>query len=146
VGTLKWQSGDRIYVDTNLFIYAVEQVMPFAPQVKPLLQAADQGTVALITSLLTLAETLVMPCRQENDRLVSVYRELFTLPPPGLTVVPLDAAILERAARLRALAPNLYLPDAIHLATAQSERCDLFVTNDSRLKAAPGTTVILLQD
>lgn len=73
MGTLEWQPGDRIYVDTNLFIYAVEQVMPFAPQVQPLLQAADQGVVKLVTSLLTLAETLVMPYRQENDMLISAY-------------------------------------------------------------------------
>ncbi len=146
MGALEWQSGDRIYLDTNLFIYAIEQVMPFAPQVQPLFQAADQGTVMLVTSLLTLAETLVMPYRREDEKLVSVYRELLTLPPSGLTVVPLNATILEEAARLRALIPSLHLPDAIHLSTAQSERCDLFVTNDSRLKAATDPTVVLLSD
>ena len=120
--------------------------MPFAPQVKPLLEAADQGAATLVTSLLTLAETLVMPLRQENAALIDVYRELFTLPPPGLIVVPLDADILEQAARLRASTPNLYLPDAIHLATAQAERCDLFMTNDSRLQAVADMVVILLSD
>jgi len=146
VGTIEWQSGDRIYVDTNLFIYAVEQVMPFAPQVQPLLEAADQRAITLVTSLLTLAETLVMPFRREDEVLISAYRDLFTMPPPGLAVVPLGAAILEQAARLRALSSGLYLPDAIHLATAESERCDLFVTNDSRLKAAPDIKVIVLTD
>ena len=77
MGTLTWQPGDRLYVDTNLFIYAVEQVMPFAPQVQTLLHAADQGDVTLVTSLLTLAETLVMPYRQKNGRLISAYRELW---------------------------------------------------------------------
>lgn len=146
MGTLTWQPGDRLYVDTNLFIYAVEQVMPFAPQVQTLLHAADQGDVTLVTSLLTLAETLVMPYRQKNGRLISAYRELFTFPPSGLAVVPPDAAILEQAARLRAMTSGLYLPDAIHVATAQSEHCDLFVTNDVRLKAAPGIMVTLLSD
>ncbi len=98
------------------------------------------------TSLLTLAETLVMPLRQENSLLVDVYRELFALPPPSLTVAPLDVDILEQAARLRASMPNLYLPDAIHLATAQAERCDLFLTNDSRLQTAEGIAVVLLSD
>ena len=146
MGTSKWRAGDRVYVDTNLFIYAVEQVMPFAPQVKHLLEAADEGPVTLVTSLLTLAETLVMPLRQENVSLIDVYRELFTLPPPGLIVAPLDADILEQAARLRASTPSFYLPDAIHLATAQTRQCDLFLTNDSRLQVALGIEVVLLFD
>jgi predicted nucleic acid-binding protein len=146
VGTIEWQAGDRVYLDTNLFIYAVEAVMPFAPQIKPLWQAAEAGTITLVTSLLTLAETLVMPLRQGNSELVAVYQELFTAPPAGLTVVSLSAGLLKRAARLRAQMKSLYLPDAIHVATSQMEQCHLFVTNDSRLKAVTSPTVALLQD
>jgi predicted nucleic acid-binding protein len=96
--------------------------------------------------LLTLAETLVMPYRQGNDALIAIYRDLFTLPPFGFSVIPLSAAILEQAARLRAMTTSLHLPDAIHLATAQSEQCDLFVTNDSRLKAVPDMNVIVFSE
>ncbi len=53
MGAPKWRAGDRVYVDTNLFIYAVEQVMPFALHVKILLEAADGGTVTLVTSALS---------------------------------------------------------------------------------------------
>jgi predicted nucleic acid-binding protein len=143
---LSWESGERLYVDTNLFIYAVEEVAPFASQVKPLLQAADAGTVTLVTSLLTLAETLVMPYRLENKDLISAYRNLFTTPHPNLIVLPPNAAILEKAAQLRAAIPTLFLPDAIHLATAQVGECDQFFTNDERLKAAAAPTVVLLRD
>ena len=134
MGGLTWQPGQRIYLDANLFVYAVEQVSPFALGVEGLFHAADQGEVTLVTSLLTLPETLVMPYRKADDILVMMYHELFTLPPPGLHVVPLSAQILEHAARLRATEFSLKLPDAIHLATALSEQCDLVVTNDRRLK------------
>jgi predicted nucleic acid-binding protein len=139
-----WQSGSRLYLDTNLFIYAVEEIAPYASQIGPLFQAADRGEVLLVTSLLALAETLVMPWRKRDDVLIATYRELFMGPPPGLLVAQLDAAILERAARLRATIDSVRLPDAIHLATAQSERCDRFLTNDKRLGAVTVVPVIVL--
>jgi predicted nucleic acid-binding protein len=146
VGGIAWQSGQRVYLDANLFIYAVEQISPFASHVETLFQAADQGQIVLVTSLLTLAETLVMPYRQTDHILAMTYRELFTLSPPGLYVTPLSAQILDRAARLRAATSSLRLPDAIHLATALAEQCDLVVTNDRRLRTTGGIDVIVLSE
>lgn len=146
MGKIGWQPGDRVYLDTNLFIYAVEAIAPYAERVSPLFQAADLGTVRLVTSLLALAETLVMPCRRGDDTLITTYRELFTHPPSGLLVAQLDAATLERAARLRATIGSLRLPDAIHLATAESEQCDLFLTNDRRLKDMTVLPVVVLAE
>jgi len=144
LGELTWRAGNRLYLDTNLFIYAIEEISPFAEQVKPLLQAADRGEIQLVTSLLALAETLVMPCRTHNDWLIAKYRRLFTQPPAGLSVSPLDADILERAARLRAGTPSLRLPDAIHVASAESGQCDCFLTNDKRLRDALSLPVVVL--
>ena len=146
MGDLTWLPGNRIYLDTNLFIYAVEEIAPYAGQVRPLLQAADRGEVVLVTSLLALAETLVMPFRKRDDVLASTYRELFVRPPTGLRVAQLDAGVLQRAARLRATLNNLHLPDAIHLATAESEQCDLVLTNDKRLKAATTVPIVVLDE
>lgn len=36
MGEIVWQPGNRVYLDTNLFIYAVEEIVPYADQVKPL--------------------------------------------------------------------------------------------------------------
>lgn len=146
MGRIVWQSGQRIYLDANLFIYAVEQVDPFAPQVEGLFRAADQGEIVLVTSLLTLAETPVMPYRNADKELVVTYRELFTWPPPGLYVAPLNARVLDHAARLRASVSSLRLPDAIHLATADSEGCDLVLTNDRRLKTVQDVNIIVLDE
>jgi predicted nucleic acid-binding protein len=146
LGALEWQTGYRIYLDTNLLIYAVEEIAPFAEQVRPLFQAADRGDIWVVTSLLTLAETLVMPYRKRDDVLIATYRELLTNPPPGLHVAQLDAAVLERAARLRAATNSLRLPDAIHLATAEAQQCDLFLTNDRRLSAGIPLPVVVLGD
>lgn len=146
MGEIAWQPGNRVYLDTNLFIYAIEEVAPFAMQVRPLFQAADRGEVTLVTSLLALAEALVMPYRKGNDVLITNYRELLTHPPSGLFVAQLDATVLERAAELRAVVDSLRLPDAIHLATAESEQCDLFLTNDRRLRSATVLPVVVLAE
>jgi len=146
LGEIAWRPGSRVYLDTNLFIYAIEEVAPFAAQVRPLLQAADRGEVTLVTSLLALAESLVMPYRKGDDILIANYRELLTHPPSGLIVAELDAAVLVRAAALRAEVDSLHLPDAIHLATAESEQCDLFVTSDKRLRGATVLPVVVLAE
>lgn len=98
MGELTWQAGNRIYLDTNLLIYAVEGITPYAEQVRSLLQAADRGEIGLVTSLLALTETLVIPYRKGDEVLIRTYRELPSYPPPGLNVPLLDAALLERAA------------------------------------------------
>jgi predicted nucleic acid-binding protein len=107
---------------------------------------ADRGEVTLVTSLLALAEALVMPYRTGDDVLITNYRELLTHPPSGLVVAPLDATVLERAAELRAVVDSLHLPDAIHLATAESEQCDLFLTNDKRLRGPTVLPVVVLAE
>lgn len=131
---------------SNLFIYAVEAIDPYAEEVSHLLQAADRAEITLVTSLLALAETLVMPFRKGDDLLVGAYRDLFLRPPSGLLVVQLDAGTLERAAKLRATVSSLRLPDAIHLATAESEQCDLILTNDKRFSSSTTARVVVLAD
>ena len=146
MGKLAWKPGDRVYLDTNLFIYVVEAIDPYAGEVSHLLQAADRAEITLVVSLLALAETLVMPFRKGDDLLVGAYRDLFLRPPSGLLVVQLDAGILERAAKLRATMKSLRLPDAIHLASAESEQCDLILTNDKRLNSSTALRVVVLND
>ncbi len=64
----------------------------------------------------------------------------------GLLVVPLHASVLEQAAQLRAASPSLSLPDAIHLTTAALEQCNVFLTNDRRLRAVGETQVVVISD
>lgn len=88
----------------------------------------DSGEVTAVTSDLTLAEVLVKPMQDQNERLQDAYRQ-FLRPTSVLRMEPITREILEHAAGIRAAA-ELKLPDAIHLATAVSSRCDSFLTND----------------
>ena len=60
-----------------------------------------------------------------------------------ITVAPVDRAILIEAARQRATL-GILMPDAIHVATAMASACDVFLTNDRKLKLPPELALSLL--
>lgn len=58
----------KAYLDSNIFIYAVEAISPYAEALGPFLDALEDGTVEAVTSELTLAEVLVKPFHTGNIR------------------------------------------------------------------------------
>jgi len=135
--------GRTVYLDTNIFIYAVEGYAPEAVFLRELFAALEEGRFAAITSELSLAEVLVKPFELGREDVVATYTELVA-PSERLTIVPVDRAILIEAARQRA-ALGMRMPDAIHVATALAAGCALFLTNDRRLRLPPGLTKELLE-
>lgn len=126
-------TGQRIYLDANVFIYALEAYPEFVQIITELFDQIDKGKLYAVTSQLTLAETLVKPFRDKNLFLQQAYQNLLQ-DTDFLKVVEMNPNILMEAARLRAFYSQIRLPDAIHLATAYTHHCDVLVTNDKRLK------------
>ncbi len=56
MGILETITGTRVYLDTNIFIYAVEGTAEFQDLLNDLFEAFDNGNIKAITSKLTLAE------------------------------------------------------------------------------------------
>ncbi len=123
----------QLYLDTSIFIYSIEQYPDFQELSDAIINAATQYEIFAVTSELALSEALVMPIRKNNTALQELFEEAIQSA-GGLLVVPIERQILVRAAELRALQPNLKTPDAIHLATALETGCEVFLTNDSRIK------------
>lgn len=137
--------GRRVYLDANIFIYAVEGYSDLSEELTELFDSFDGGTLIAITSELTLAEVLVRPL-MENDREVeAAYREAVQSS-AVLEVVPISRDILVEAARLRSQQQKLKLPDAIHGATAGLTGCETFLTNDRGLKSLAGIEVVILSE
>ena len=98
----------------------------------------------MISSELTLMETLIIPFRTQDQHQILLRETLWTR--PNNTLLPITQDILREAARLRAQIGGLKTPDAIHAATAILHGCALFVTNDTGFKRVPGLPLTVLDD
>lgn len=136
-------SGD-VYVDAQTMIYTVETHPVYASLCRPLWEAAVRKQIRVVSSELTLMETLVLPIRNHNLLLEMTF-ERFLLA-SDTTLLPITQDILREAARLRATISGLKTPDAIHAATALLTQCDLFITNDRGFARVPGLSLAMLDD
>lgn len=140
MGRVSDLAGQQVYLDTNIFIYALEGYSEFAPALAELFGAIDRSEIRAVTSELTLAEALIKPFMDGSIERQLAYQQSLQSS-PGLTLVPVSRTVLVEAARLRA-AHSFRLPDAIHVATARLTHCATFISNDKRLGAA-GLPVVM---
>jgi predicted nucleic acid-binding protein len=131
----------RVFFDTNLFIYWLEDRGDRGARVAKLVQRGMQRGDQLLTSTLTLAEVLAKPLSVGDLAWAERYERL--LDTPGVSLLPFDrpcARVYAQVRKDRTVKP----PDAIQLACAAVARCDLFITNDERLsqKIVPGIQFI----
>lgn len=141
---ITFRAGGLVYVDTQIFIYSVEMHDKYWSLLEDFWRKANSEEIKLVTSELTLAEVLVAPLRQKDTQLINAYNEL--LKSSQVDLVPVSEAILREAAALRASIPRLRMPDAIHASTANSYKCDMFLTNDMGFRQIPGLSLLLLDD
>ena len=144
MGLMQRIAGNRVYLDTNLFIYALEGFPEYADRISELFAAVDRGVLSAVTSELTLAESLVKPFMDNDLHRQTLYREIIQHS-EILTVAPVSRDILIEAARLRSVS-SLRLPDAIHLATALAAGCTSFISNDKKISSVSGIVMVRLDE
>ena len=145
MGTLTLPTQGQVYLDAQGFIYSVEQHPVYQPLLRPLWTEVQSGAITVVTSELTILETLVKPLKVSDLALVVRYEQF--LQEPGILLTAVTPAVLKEAARLRANYNSLRTPDAIHAATALLSACSLFITNDLRLRSLAGSIPLaMLQD
>ena len=120
----------RIYWDTMLFIYWIEQHPTHADGLERLLSRMETRGDRLCSSAFGLGEVLVGARQRNDERLAEAIRT--AMRPPHVELVPFDAAAAERYAEIRAR-HRTTPADSIHLACAASAGVDLFLTNDAEL-------------
>ena len=133
-----------VALDTQVFIYFIEETKQYLPLLKSLFEAIDQGSLPAATSGLTLMEVLVAPYRTSNISLADRYEALLTRS-RGLRFIEVNRPLLKAAAQLRA-AFKLKPPDAIQVAAAMVANCSSFLTNDRRIPAIPGLKILQLKN
>lgn len=143
MGTLTLPKSGAIYSDTAPIIYSLEKHTDYENLLQPLWQAMDDEEIEVVTSSLTLLETLVAPLKNNDNDLADDYQTFLTK--TKLNLSPITNEILLEAAKLRA-ALNLKTPDAIHAATALKTNCVQFITNDSGFRRVSALNVVTLKD
>jgi predicted nucleic acid-binding protein len=144
MGSLSLPPSGPVYSDAQVFIYSVEKHPIDAPLLRPLWESVARGDIEVVSSELTLLETLVGPLKKADSALEADYENFFVC--PGIRLLPITALILRAAARLRATLTSLRTPDAIHAATADACGCTLLVTNDFAFRRIPDLPLAILDD
>ena len=134
--------GSRIYLDANIWIYALENVTEYSKAMSELFEATKNRSIAIVTSELTLAETLVRSIKEGDTAKQAAYTAAITAT-NNVTATPINRTILLAAAKIRGQT-KLKLPDAIHAATAIATDCTTFLTNDQQFRTVSGLHTVLL--
>ncbi|MDB5576913.1 MAG: PilT protein-like protein [Bradyrhizobium sp.] len=127
----------RLYLDANVFIYAVEGNADVADPLRRLFDLFRAGRGIGVTSELTLAEVLPKTSSVQRRTYLNmiVWSRIFDLR-------PVSRDILIETAEYREHAGMPKLPDAIHVVTAIRAECRTVLSADLRLKLPVGYSVI----
>lgn len=130
--------------DTSPFIYFIERHPNYVELMREIIRRIDVGSIAGYSSAVTLTEVLTKP-KQAGDTVVeNAYRTLL-LGSRNFTILPIDTAIADSAADLRARY-RLRTPDALQLAAAIQAGCQAFITNDGLLRRVADIRILVLSE
>ena len=135
---------ERIGLDTNVFIYFLENHPRYGSWCASLFDRIEGGHNAVVTSTITLLELLVQPYREQKEELAQKIFALTTTY-PNIEWVPVSLSVADRAAELRACY-RLSTPDAIQLATAIIHKAVRFYGNDRSLRRVEEMECLMVDD
>ena len=130
-----------VFLDASAIIYLLEGDTRTRQAVRQVLRELEQGDgpPALAVSSLSRLECRVRPLRESNTRVLDQLDAFFG--DPGLSVIALDTAVLDKATELRAH-HGLRTPDAIQAASLLAADPEgAFVTGDGDFAKVPGLRV-----
>jgi uncharacterized protein len=120
----------RIFWDSMLAIYLLEDHPQFASRVLEILERSMKRNDLLFTSYVALGEILAGAAKslrpEKTQQVKSVLEEI------GFSYLPFDSGAVEPFSQLRARR-KLKTANCIHLACAASAGIDLFLTGDKQL-------------
>ncbi len=136
-------AGQRVYLDTNIFVYFLGQSPEFFEVAAFFIEAAESGKIIGYTGDAAVAETLVKPYQSDNIGLAASFKAFFATD-DFLSVQSHDADTFDLAAQLRGKRGMRFV-DALHYATALKAGCKFFVTNDAGFKSDDAMEVVSIK-
>lgn len=135
-----------VLLDTSVLIYYLEGIEPYNLLAKEIFQDIVDENIKGFLSVILITEFVAKPLGDEKVIDVEGFKQFLASLP--IQVLEINYEIAERAGKVRSQYPSIATPDALIVATALENDCDVFVTNDKRLKklGVYGLTVIVLKD
>lgn len=144
MGLIKRLHGKRVYFDTNIIIYLIEGLTEYQSIINEIQDFLSTDYCEAVTSELTICESLIMPFKIESLEGIILYRSfleesgVFDLIATSRNTFLKSASIAGRT--------SMKAPDSIHVATALESKCDIFLTNDKKIKTPKNLEKILISD
>ena len=123
-----FSEGERVGLDTSVFIYYFNRQEPYFQHCLQLVRRIESGQLRGVISTVSEMEILVEPLAQRRSQLVNDIADLLRRL-AGLDVLPVDRTLARQAAALRA-ETKLRSLDAIIATTALAAGCRYLVGND----------------
>ena len=123
----------KIYLDSCIVIYLIEQKSAFSEQTTQAFEQAAQQVAQFYVTDLTRLECRTYPIKQQNFNSLENYDAFFNT--AVQQIQPISSLVFDQATQLRAQ-HGLKTPDALHLAAAICAQCHEFWTNDQHLQNA----------
>lgn len=138
----KLKNTSRIYFDTNIFIYFLEENTYFSDSVENVFNLCNKYNIEILTSEITITECLIGAHKKKNTELIETYQEFFKDIYKSISIIPVKSHILSKVPET-ASSNHLKLVDSIHVATALLYGCDSFLTNDKGISSDTMNVIIL---
>ena len=132
----------KIFCDTAPFIYCIEENDEYYHVVRNFF--LENVEADLVTSAITVGEYLTMPYRTGKIEYAKAFYKM--IEDMDVELIDVSREIADEAARIRAEYEGFKLMDAIQLAAAVREGCNLFLTNDKQLRQFKEIEVVIVSD
>ncbi len=144
MGLKKRLKGSRVYFDTNIFIYMLEGSKELSKPIDILQQGIQSQEFSVYSSELVFTEILPPLVRDDKTNIIKLTVS-FLSQGSVFNLAPIDRDVSIQAGYLRGQS-KMKSPDALHVATALFQKCDIFLTNDKGIKTPTGLERIILSD
>ena len=134
----------KIFIDTAPFIYYLEQNPRYYAAIVSFLEQCFAERAFLFTSAVTVEEYCVFPYRNNNRNLIeNFYHFIWDM---NVKVISIDEMIADKAAQIRSEYQGFKAMDALQLASASMQNCQIFLTNDKQLKQFKEISCITMEE
>jgi predicted nucleic acid-binding protein len=131
----------RVYADSNIWIYHLENARLWTEPVGHFLSAITVADARLVTSELTWAECIYKPARDDDAVAMATFDRFFS--GGFIEIIAVEGEDLMEAAREGGKL-GLRLLDSVHFLAARKSGCTHFVTSDRRFRSTPDVEAIVL--